>query len=321
MSPGIAPELTNGPARLHQPDGDDIPAVFRPSQALIRGLRRAGDGPEFSGARGDLQADPAVGMQLARLIALARAHRGSRRLRKTPVRTRRLSYVTTMREIDVRCAVCGTLQRTAELTSTSSFGPPDLDLRPSGPARWALEFRVQRCDACGYCAASIGSAPPRAGDTVASAIYREVLEQSKLPGLARTYFCAALVDEAAGRHEAAGWAFLSAAWDCDDHDATGRARSCRERAAEMFARGVERGTLELPRPVAQTLVAELWRRAGRFDNALESCDAAARELDDDASAEEEESVPTTAVVRFIRGLSIAGDDAAHNCAEAFTEGE
>jgi len=226
-----------------------------------------------------------------------------------------------MREIDVRCAVCGSLQRKAELTSTSSFGPPDLDLRPNGPARWALEFRAQRCDACGYCATSIGSAPPNAGDTVASAIYREVLEQSKLPGLARTYFCAALVDEAAGRYEAAGWAFLSAAWDCDDHDATGRARSCRERAAEMFARGVERGTLELPRPVAQTLVAELWRRAGRFDNALESCDEAARELDVGAAAEEEDSGPTMSVVRFIRGLSIAGDDAAHNCAEAFAEGE
>ena len=91
-----------------------------------------------------------------------------------------------MREIDVRCAVCGVLGRKAVLASTSSFGPPDLDLRPNGPARWALPFKVQRCDACGYCADSIGSAPTNAKDVVESVVYRDVLERSKLPGLARS---------------------------------------------------------------------------------------------------------------------------------------
>lgn len=131
----------------------------------------------------------------------------------------------------MRCAVCGSLQRTAELTSTSSFGPPDLDLRPNGPARWALPFRVQRCEGCGYAAPSIGSAPPGAGETVESVVYQGVLDRSKLPALARAYFCAALVEESAGRDEAAGWAFLSAAWACDDAGSARHARSCRERAA------------------------------------------------------------------------------------------
>ncbi len=40
--------------------------------------------------------------------------------------------MTTMREIDPRCALCGALSPTAELTSTSAFGPSDLDLRPKG---------------------------------------------------------------------------------------------------------------------------------------------------------------------------------------------
>src|SRR3954467_10420285 len=110
--------------------------------------------------------------------------------------------MTTVREIDVRCAVCGTLSRKAELTSTSSFGPPDLDLRPQGPARWALEFQIQRCENCGYCAPSIGQAPPGAETVVESAVYRGVLQRSKLPKLARSLFCAALVEEAAGEPEA-----------------------------------------------------------------------------------------------------------------------
>ena len=131
---------------------------------------------------------------------------------RTPVERRDFRGMTTMREIDVRCAVCGTLSRKAELTSTSSFGPPDLDLRPQGPARWALEFEVQRCDTCGYCARSIGQAPPDARALVESVVYREVLQRSKLPKLARSLFCAALVNEAAGEAEASAWRFLEAAW-------------------------------------------------------------------------------------------------------------
>src|SRR5919198_26020 len=102
--------------------------------------------------------------------------------------------MTTMREVEVRCAVCGALSRRAELSSTSSFGPPDLDLRPQGPARWALEFGVQRCDGCGYCARSLGQAPVGARATVESDAYRDVLECSRLPRLARSLFCSALVD-------------------------------------------------------------------------------------------------------------------------------
>ena len=146
-----------------------------------------------------------------------------------------------MREIDVRCAVCGTLGRKAELTSTSSFGPPDLDLRPNGPARWALPFKVQRCDGCGYCAESIGAAPPGAADVVGSVVYRDVLERSKLPGLARSYFCAALVEEAAGRHEGAAWDFLAAAWACDDAGARAQARSCRPSAPWRCSSGRSSG--------------------------------------------------------------------------------
>lgn len=230
--------------------------------------------------------------------------------------------MTTMREIDVRCAVCGALGRKAELTSTSSFGPPDLDLRPNGPARWALPFRVQRCEGCGYCAESIGSAPPGAAEVVGSIVYRDVLERSKLPRLARSFFCSALVDEHAGRCEGAAWDFLAAAWACDDAGATAQARSCRQRAVEMFERALERGEIEAPRPVVRTLVAELSRRAGRFDDALRACEAAAGELAESASGEDDDGGASTgAVIDFVRALSSAGDDGSHSCADAFADND
>jgi hypothetical protein len=69
----------------------------------------------------------------------------------------------------------------------------------------------------------------------------------------------------------------------------------------------------------QTLTAELWRRAGRFEDALASCGLAETER---SEVEEDDDPDTTgAVIEFIRNLSIAGDDEAHNCAEAFAEGE
>ena len=97
--------------------------------------------------------------------------------------------------VTVRCALCGAQSRQSVLSSTSTFGPPDLDLRPSGPARWALQFRVQCCPRCGYCAESIGQRTPRAGRTVGSVIYRDVLENARMPALARHFFCAATLND------------------------------------------------------------------------------------------------------------------------------
>ena len=183
--------------------------------------------------------------------------------------------MTTFREVDVRCAVCGTVSRVAELTSTSSFGPPDLDLRPQGPARWALEFGVQRCRSCGYCSSSLGTAPPGAAEVVESVIYRGIRDGSKLPRLARDYFCAALVTEGAEEDpDRASRRFVKAAWACDDAGASAQARICRTRAAEMLRLAIATGELEPPREVALAILADLERRARRFEEALEALDEA-----------------------------------------------
>ena len=220
-----------------------------------------------------------------------------------------------MNEVEVRCAVCGLLGRKAVLTSTSSFGPPDLDLRPQGPARWALEFEVQRCDGCGYCAGSIGQAPVGARETVESIVYRDVLERSKLPKLARRLFCAALVREAAEEPEEAAWLFLRAAWACDDKKARAHARTCRERSAEMFHRTLETGEAETPQAVVLTLSADLWRRAGRFDEAVAAAAEAEQLLGDET--DDEEAAGAAMVAAYIRGLAESGDDVLHSVAEVF----
>ena len=86
----------------------------------------------------------------------------------------------------------------------------------------------------------------------------------------------------------------------------------------MLTRALELGELEMPRGVAQTLVAELWRRAARTDNALAACNAAERELAEQASADEDdEGSPTATVIESVRSLALVGDSGADSCAEAF----
>jgi hypothetical protein len=220
-------------------------------------------------------------------------------------------------EVDVRCAVCGEPARAVELTSTSSFGPPDLDLRPQGPARWALDLGVQRCGSCGYCAPELGKAPPGGADVVRSALFAEARARTELPGTARDYFCQALVYEGVADSDRAAQAFLCAAWACDDAKATSHARVCRERAAEMLRLAIARGEASAPREVAFAVLADVERRARRFEEALAACDEAewaleALDADDDTSA-------TWAVVAYIRELAEAGDDACHSAADAFAE--
>jgi hypothetical protein len=133
----------------------------------------------------------------------------------------------------------------------------------------------------------------------------EVLQRSRLPKLARSLFCAALVNETAGEPEASAWRFLEASWACDDRSARAQARICRERAPEMFGRALETGETERPAAVMHTLLAEVWRRAGRFDEALEACAAAETELGPvpDETDDDGERAGTATVAAFVRNLA------------------
>ena len=203
------------------------------------------------------------------------------------------------------------------LSSTSTFGPPDLDLRPNGPARWALQFQIQRCPRCGYCAPRIAERTPKAGRTVASLVYRDVLENARMPSLARSFFCAALVAEAAELRERAAWHFVDAAWACDDSGATEQARICRQRAAEMFVSALAWGDVATENPVVRGVQADLLRRAGRHDEALAACAAAEAALDPDDAGDAQTGI----VLGFIRELVESGDDDVHSAAEAFATEE
>lgn len=221
--------------------------------------------------------------------------------------------MTTFNIASKSCSVCGATSEQHELTSASAFGWSDLDLRPPEPARSSLFLWVQQCPACGYCAADIEHGDEDLREIIESDEYRVQLADPSFPPLANAFLCQAIVLEETGNEQGAAWRAVNAAWACDDEGAGEAAVRARLRAVELFrlelAEGGEFGEGDEVGDIfasERALLAELLRRAGRFDEALEAC------------REGEETVRDERWRRFLeleRSLAAARDDGCHSYSE------
>jgi hypothetical protein len=179
--------------------------------------------------------------------------------------------MTTMYPAEVTCAACGTVTEFMEIGSTSVFGSPDLDLRPAPLARFNLSHQVQCCPECGYCAEDISEplTAAAARELLSSEQYQAQLQNPSLPKLTNQFICLALLQEQEGDWEAAAWAYLQAAWACDDEENDTGACQCRLRAAQHFQQVLaaqesdpsQRGTWG-------AVLTDVLRRSRQFDSAL-----------------------------------------------------
>lgn len=180
-----------------------------------------------------------------------------------------------MMPVQVECASCGHVSTQQELTSTSTFGAPDLDLRPAEIARSALFVQVQECPGCGYCAGHLAEAPENVAQFLEAPRYIDVRADTTPCALARRFLLASFVRDAAGDPADAGWFAVRAAWACDDDVDPPGASTYRARAADLF-----RESSELGRRFAQdagteaAVLADLLRRSGQFREAREVCERA-----------------------------------------------
>lgn len=183
--------------------------------------------------------------------------------------------MTTMYREDVTCALCGHEQEVSRIGSTSAFGSMDLDTRPPSLQRQTISSWVHECRSCGYVAAELDEANSSDARVVASAEYRAELLNSGRPRLANQFVCRSMLDVSADEFVSAGWRRLHAAWSCDDQSQLERAREQRLVAIDLFDRARAMGQQAM-RSVAggdELLIADLARRAGQFERALESCEA------------------------------------------------
>ena len=179
--------------------------------------------------------------------------------------------MTTMYPAEVTCAACGTVAEFMEIGSTSIFGSPDLDLRPAPLARYNLSHQVQCCPECGYCAEDISEPLETAAarELLSSGQYQAQLQNSSFPKLANQFICLALLQEQEGDSEAAAWAYLQAAWACDDEENDPGACQCRLRAAQHFQQIL---AAQLSDSIQQdtwgAVLTDVLRRSRQFDSAL-----------------------------------------------------
>ena len=221
--------------------------------------------------------------------------------------------MTTYETVLTRCGVCGAESPQGVLTSTSSFGWPDLDRRPAEPERSSIFLWVQECPACGYCADALESGTEDLQEIIDWDDYRALMTDLSWPALASRFMRHGLILEEIGDEAGAAWRAVNAAWVCDDEGAGEPAAKARLRAVELFQLEISEGgafgdSEEIGDQLAEehVLLAELFRRAGRPDEARAECAEGLKHCDDERFE---------TLIRFQLTLLDSGDAERHSFEE------
>lgn len=169
--------------------------------------------------------------------------------------------------------MCGNESTQTIILSTSAFGSSQLDTRPPAPEGYSIEYWIQRCPSCGYCAGDIAEGKKELMEVVQRDSYRKQLQSPDFPELANSFLCHSLLEEEAGEYPQAGLACIHAAWACDDAENDTAAQECRKKAVVFLKKAKEKGQQYHSEVGGQeALMVDLLRRSGRFDIALGICE-------------------------------------------------
>jgi uncharacterized protein (DUF2225 family) len=176
--------------------------------------------------------------------------------------------MTTLRQIELRCPICGQIFRSQAVVSTNAFGGKRTDFHERAAGTQPLAYLIHMCNECGFTGGERDFTP----EAEVSPLLREhVLNRLGPVGTSRQatgsekYEAAAKVAEWQGlepRHIAD--LLLRAAWCCVDEGDIEAERYFRRHAAWMFEKALENYDTvpREERAVLTYLVGELWRRVG-----------------------------------------------------------
>ena len=165
-----------------------------------------------------------------------------------------------------RCSVCGAKNEFPVLTSTNTFGGPDLDLRPAEMQRSTMSWWIQECPKCGYVSNNVSDKSPVTKEWLSSSKYSSCDGIAFSSALARRFYKQYLIQKKAGNIEDAFYAVLRAAWSCDDSREVLNAKHCRETAIPLITKLIVENTGN--RETLLIIKADLMRRAVQFDALL-----------------------------------------------------
>ena len=124
--------------------------------------------------------------------------------------------MTTVRNFDIKCAVCTKTSPQPVLTSTSTWGYPDLDLRPSEMKRSSMFAWLQECPHCGYVAGNLENELEVSSDLLKSDEYLTCEGYEFKSDLAKRFYRCHLISKAEKDYESEFLSLLHCAWKCDD---------------------------------------------------------------------------------------------------------
>ena len=133
------------------------------------------------------------------------------------------------------CAICAQENETDILYSIHSNGAPDLDFRPSGPARHAHFYKLQNCIMCNYANSDLSKKLKNCDEVMASDEFQKLTSLlSDVPEFANFQRGVLFAEKAGDRGFAADLA-LASAWIADDLQAPKHARAARKKAIELYS--------------------------------------------------------------------------------------
>ena len=173
--------------------------------------------------------------------------------------------MTTVRDFDMKCAVCTKTSPQRVLTSTSAWGYPDLDLRPSQMQRSSMFAWLQECPHCGYVASSIENELEASPDILKSEEYLTCAGYEFKSNLSKRFYRHYLISKAEKNHDSEFSSLLHCAWTCDDAD-DGLAVEMRKLAIESI--GKIDAESDNKRSNLKLIKADLLRRSLQFDDLI-----------------------------------------------------
>lgn len=126
--------------------------------------------------------------------------------------------MTTIMEFNQTCAVCGETSLQPVISSTSTWGYPDLDLRPAEMQRSSMFAWLVECPHCGYVAAKLENKSEMPEDLLKTDAYLTCDGNDFKSDLSKRFYKRYLISKAGKDYRSEFFSLLHCAWACDDND-------------------------------------------------------------------------------------------------------
>ena len=174
--------------------------------------------------------------------------------------------MTTMRNFDEKCSVCGETSPQPVLTSTNSWGYPDLDLRPAPMQRDTMSVWLAECPHCGYVAGDLSDKSGISIDFLKSDDYLTCECHDFISDLPKRFYRSYMISKETNDTANCFFSLRNCSWACDDGNdelASEMRRLALPYLDEMIKEnGEDKNNLIL-------IKADFLRRMGEFDRMID----------------------------------------------------